>query len=90
MLSGNLTLHLNDSENAWEKVLLSGETKLEFFGNSLTCCVRGREMLSQETPSPQSSTEVETLCFEAGYLLVTLFQDKFSAKTQCLVCIDVT
>ena len=31
--------HLNDSENAWEKVMWSDETKIELFGINSTRCV---------------------------------------------------
>ena len=57
--------HLDDPEEAWEKVMWSDETKIEVFGINLTRVFGRREMLSTtpRTPSPLWSMEVETLCF---------------------------
>lgn len=56
--------HLNDSEKAWEKVLWS-----ELFGINLTHSVWRKRQLTHRTPTPQSSTAMETLCFRAVYVL---------------------
>ena len=57
--------HLDDPEEAWEKVMWSDETKIELFGITRLAVFGGREMLSTtpRTPSPLWSMEVETLCF---------------------------
>lgn len=44
--------HVNDSEKGLEKVLWSGETKVELFGIGSIRRVGGREMLSTTFPSP--------------------------------------
>ncbi|KAI4874910.1 hypothetical protein NFI96_003971 [Prochilodus magdalenae] len=60
--------HLDDSESDWEKVLWSDETSLAL---TQLAVFGGREMLTmtQKTPSPLSSMEVETLCFGGVSLL---------------------
>ena len=52
--------HLDDPEEAWEKVMWSDETKIELFGINST-----RRVWSTipRTPSPLWSMEEETLCF---------------------------
>ena len=57
--------HLDDLEEAWEKVMWSDETKIELFGiNSTHRVWRKRNAeYNPRTPSPLWSMEVETLCF---------------------------
>ena len=58
--------HLDDPEEAWEKVMCLDETKLQYLASTRLAVFGGREMLSTttRTPSPLRSMEVETLCFE--------------------------
>ena len=53
--------HLDDPEEAWEKVMWSDEIKIELFGINLTRRVWRKR--NARTPSPLWSMEVETLCF---------------------------
>ena len=57
--------HLDNLEEAWEKVMWSDETKIELLASTRLAEFEGREMLSTtpRTPSPLWSMEVETLCF---------------------------
>ena len=46
--------HLDDPEEAWEKVMRSDETKIDYLASTRLAVFGGREMLSTtpRTPSP--------------------------------------
>ena len=61
----------NDSEKVWEKTLWSDETEVELFGNNSTRLVwrmKKNASMTERTPFPQSSMEVETFCFGAVFV----------------------
>lgn len=68
--------HLNDTQDVWENVIMSDETKM-----NLTHRVwRGKNAMTPRTPFTQSSTQVKPLCF--GVISLPRVQDDCTASKE--------